>query len=167
MSSCQQTNVRRRRTVYESISLHARIVNGHPCPLRIVQHRGTACNSCSPAWPGSVRLSKRRDVHAVLLSETHSYRALWSVRCPAGACGAQTQVAGGSFVAPSGIEFDADDKLPNPTPSIIEKRDRIAVSKRRRRRHPARCSRSRFTRSRSRPRPPRQRIKIKEKISRI
>jgi DNA-binding beta-propeller fold protein YncE len=57
---------------------------------------------------------------------------LWTVACPAGACGTQTQVAGVSFESPGGMVFDntgdlfvIDDsaitantfELPNPAPS--------------------------------------------------
>jgi hypothetical protein len=57
---------------------------------------------------------------------------LWTVACPAGACGTQTQVAGVSFASPGGMVFDdtgdllvIDDsaitantfELPNPSPS--------------------------------------------------
>jgi hypothetical protein len=59
--------------------------------------------------------------------------ALWYVSCPAGACGAQTQVAGVSFNSPGGMAFDATGdlvvvegagradtlELPNPTPSTF------------------------------------------------
>ena len=58
--------------------------------------------------------------------------ALWSMSCPAGACGAQTQVAGVSFRFPGGLEFDSTGdllaagksyidtfELPNPTKSKI------------------------------------------------
>jgi hypothetical protein len=59
---------------------------------------------------------------------------LWSVSCPAGACGAQTQIAGVSFGAPAGLASDnAEDllavdqgaktadtfELPNPTPKTF------------------------------------------------
>jgi hypothetical protein len=59
---------------------------------------------------------------------------LWSVSCPAGVCGAQTQVKGVSLISPWGMRFDAEDdlvvidtatqtantfELPNPKPSII------------------------------------------------
>jgi hypothetical protein len=58
---------------------------------------------------------------------------IWSVSCPAGVCGVQTQVQGISLVAPWGMRFDAEDdlvvidtatqtantfELPNPMPSI-------------------------------------------------
>jgi hypothetical protein len=60
--------------------------------------------------------------------------ALWSLSCPAGACGAQTQVAGVSFKFPGGMAFSAKGdllvndqnaatadtfELPNPTPSTF------------------------------------------------
>ena len=59
---------------------------------------------------------------------------LWTVSCPAGACGAQTQVTGVSFVEPAGLgSDDAEDllavdqgsttadtfELPNPTPKTF------------------------------------------------
>jgi hypothetical protein len=59
---------------------------------------------------------------------------LWTVSCPAGACGAQTQVAGVSFGAPAGLASDgAEDlvavdqgaktadtfELPNPSPQTF------------------------------------------------
>lgn len=36
---------------------------------------------------------------------------LWTVSCPSGACGPQTQVAGVSFKSPGGLVFDATDDL--------------------------------------------------------
>ena len=60
--------------------------------------------------------------------------ALWSLSCPAGACGAQTQVAGVSFGFPGGMGSDETDdllavdqtgftadtfELPNPKPSTF------------------------------------------------
>ena len=64
--------------------------------------------------------------------------ALWKLKCPAGACGAQTQIAGVSFYFPGGMAFDeAGDlvavdahinrpdnavdvfELPNPSPSTF------------------------------------------------
>jgi hypothetical protein len=60
--------------------------------------------------------------------------ALWSLSCPAGACGAQTHVAGVSFNLPSGLVFDAEGdllvndsgtstaetfELPNPNPKTF------------------------------------------------
>jgi hypothetical protein len=63
-----------------------------------------------------------------------SVGALWSLKCPAGVCGAQTQVAGVSFYFPGGMESDAADdllandqsaltadtfELPNPSPSTF------------------------------------------------
>jgi hypothetical protein len=64
--------------------------------------------------------------------------ALWSLSCPAGACGAQTQIAGVSFGFPGGMGSDDSDdllvidltalggssvadtfELPNPTPSTF------------------------------------------------
>jgi hypothetical protein len=60
--------------------------------------------------------------------------ALWSLSCPSGACGAQTQVAGVSFGAAGGMESDATEdllandqinvtadtfELPNPTPATF------------------------------------------------
>jgi hypothetical protein len=58
---------------------------------------------------------------------------VWSVSCPGGVCGAQTQVKGISLIAPWGMRFDAEDdlvvidtatqtantfELPNPKPTI-------------------------------------------------
>ena len=59
---------------------------------------------------------------------------LWSLSCPAGACGTQTQVAGVSFIYPLGMRFDAEGdlvaidagaltadtfELPNPKPKTF------------------------------------------------
>jgi hypothetical protein len=60
---------------------------------------------------------------------------LWTVKCPAGACGAQTQVAGVAFNFPGGMAFDASGdllitdagppgiaqifELPNPNPTTF------------------------------------------------
>jgi hypothetical protein len=66
------------------------------------------------------------------IDATSGIGALWSVTCPAGVCGAQTQVAGVSFQDPGGMVFDdtgdllVNDamastvdtfELPNPQPS--------------------------------------------------
>ncbi|HEY7980504.1 MAG TPA: hypothetical protein VID19_03400 [Candidatus Eremiobacteraceae bacterium] len=66
--------------------------------------------------------------------DNSSVGLLWKVLCPAGACGAQTQVAGVSFAAPAGLASDdAEDllavdqgtmtadtfELPNPTPKTF------------------------------------------------
>jgi hypothetical protein len=45
------------------------------------------------------------------LDKTTSRGALWRVSCPAGACGAETQVAGVSFQFPGGMVFDSTDDL--------------------------------------------------------
>ncbi len=66
-------------------------------------------------------------------TDSTTYRgALWSMSCPAGACGAQTQVAGVSFRSPGGLEFDSTGdlleanqrnidtfELPNPKKSML------------------------------------------------
>jgi hypothetical protein len=58
---------------------------------------------------------------------------LWKMRCPAGACGTQTQIAGVLFEFPGGMQFDASDdlvaadqaglvetfELPNPSPKTF------------------------------------------------
>jgi len=58
---------------------------------------------------------------------------LWKMRCPAGACGNQTQVAGVLFEFPGGMQFDTSDdliaadqagladtfELPNPSPKTF------------------------------------------------
>jgi hypothetical protein len=73
---------------------------------------------------------------------TSGLGALWSLRCPAGACGVQTQVAGVSFMMPGGMgSDDADDllvtdsytgtaetfNLPNPSPSTFPMLQRFPI----------------------------------------
>ena len=68
------------------------------------------------------------------VDSTTGIGALWKVACPAGACGAQTQVANVSFEDPGGMDFDSTDHLlvndssasrvdsfvlPNPQPSTV------------------------------------------------
>ena len=81
-----------------------------------------------------VTVQKNGTVYYNDLDATTGAGALWSLTCPAGACGAQTQVAGVSFSDPGGMESDAGEdllandqiavtadtfELPNPTPATF------------------------------------------------
>ena len=88
-----------------------------------------------PGYPEGVCITARKD--GKIYFDTYGYPSgtgVWSVSCPAGVCGAQTQVQGISLVAPWGMRFDAEDdlvvidtatqtantfELPNPIPSIM------------------------------------------------
>ncbi len=74
---------------------------------------------------------------------THDFRGeLWKMRCPAGACGTQTQVAGVLFEFPGGMQFDASDdliaadqaglaetfELPNPNPKTFPVGDPVGIA---------------------------------------
>ena len=45
------------------------------------------------------------------IDSTTNRGALWSLKCPAGACGTQTQVAGVSFLEPAGMAIDSTGDL--------------------------------------------------------
>jgi hypothetical protein len=74
---------------------------------------------------------------------THDFRGeLWKMRCSAGACGTQTQIAGVLFEFPGGMQFDASDdlvaadqaglaetfELPNPSPKTFPVGDPVGIA---------------------------------------
>ncbi|HEY5096121.1 MAG TPA: hypothetical protein VII69_13475 [Candidatus Eremiobacteraceae bacterium] len=74
---------------------------------------------------------------------TRNWRGeLWKMRCPAGACGTQTQIAGVLFEFPGGMQFDASDdlvaadqaglaetfELPNPSPKTFPVGDPVGMA---------------------------------------
>jgi hypothetical protein len=79
---------------------------------------------------GFVAVRKNGSVYYNDFDVTTGHGALWSLSCPAGACGTQTRVTGVSFVDPSGMAFDSTNdllvtdtsgigetfELPNPSP---------------------------------------------------
>jgi hypothetical protein len=81
-----------------------------------------------------VTVDKAGTVYFNSSNPTSGKVTLWSLSCPAGVCGAQTQVAGVSFTGPGGLGIDvtgdlvANDsgaeaadtfELPNPSPSTF------------------------------------------------
>lgn len=89
-------------------------------------------NAASGAF---IAINKRGKVYFDDFHCTVQCGEVWSVSCPAGICGAQTQVAGVAFNSPGGMAFDASGdllvtdagppgvaqtfELPNPTPSTF------------------------------------------------
>ena len=80
---------------------------------------------------GFITVQKNGTIYFNDQDATTRHGLLWSVKCPAGACGAQTQVAGVSFGEPGGLGSDASEdllatdsepaaadtfELPNPNP---------------------------------------------------
>ena len=80
---------------------------------------------------GFITVQKNGTVYYDDQDATTSHGAVWSLSCPAGVCGAQTQVAGVSLGYPGGLASDASDdllvtdsqpgkaetfELPNPNP---------------------------------------------------
>ena len=80
---------------------------------------------------GFVTVQKNGTIYFDDQDATTRHGLVWSVKCPAGACGAQTQLAGVSLGEPGGLASDASDdllatdsqpgqadtfELPNPTP---------------------------------------------------